>query len=63
MVPQRYYTRVGGKTDGPFSARKLKQLVSSGQLLPNDRVRADGNPKSVSAGSIEGLFPHHLPIR
>jgi len=63
MVSQRYYTRVAGKTHGPFSTRKLRQMASAGQLLPNDRVRSDGNSKSVSAGSIAGLFPAHIPIR
>jgi len=57
MVSRMYYTRVGGKTNGPFSPRKLRQLASAGQLLPNDWLRMDGNAKSVRAGNIEGLFP------
>lgn len=57
MLSQWYYTRVGGKTDGPFSARKLRQLASSGQLRPDDRLRMDGHAKSVRAGNIAGLFP------
>ncbi len=57
MLSQWYYTRVGGKTDGPFSARKLRQLASTGRLRPDDRLRMDGNSKSVRAGNIAGLFP------
>ena len=58
MVSRMYYTRLGGKTDGPFSAKKLRQLASAGRLQPDDRLRTDGNAKSVRAGTIEGLFPH-----
>lgn len=56
MVSQSYYTRVGGKTNGPFSLRRLRQMASVGKLHPNDMLRMDGNAKSVKAENIEGLF-------
>ena len=61
MVSQWYYLRVGGNPNGPFSARKIRQLASAGQLLPDDRLCLDGNPKVVRAGNIEGLSPPTSP--
>lgn len=61
MASQWYYKRVGGKTSGPFSGIRLRQLASSGQLRPNDSLRMDGNKKTVRAGDIEGVFPHSSP--
>jgi hypothetical protein len=57
MVSQWYYTQVGGKTNGPFTTRKLRQLASTGQMLPNDKLRLDGHSKFVRAGNMAGLFP------
>jgi hypothetical protein len=61
VLSQWYYTRVGGKTNGPYSVRKLRQLASAGQLRPDDRLRMDGNAKSVRAGNIDGLFSPSAP--
>lgn len=57
MVAQWFYKRTGTTVHGPFMTRKLKQLASSGELRPNDRLRMDGSTKVVRAGTMEGLFP------
>jgi hypothetical protein len=57
MLSRWYYTRADGQTDGPVSARRLRQMASAGRLHPGDRLRMDGKAKTVLAGDIEGLFP------
>jgi hypothetical protein len=41
---------------GPFTAEKLKELASTGVLLPTDKVRRVGKDKMVTAGRVKGLF-------
>jgi hypothetical protein len=44
---------------GPFSAKKLKAMAASGQILPTDSVRREGGTMMVTAGRVKGLFPIH----
>ena len=61
VASRSYYTRVGGKTNGPYSVRQLRQLASAGRLTPDDSLRMDGNARSVRAVNIEGLSRIRLP--
>src|SRR5438128_9554773 len=55
MNDQWHYVR-GGKQVGPVSTPELKQLASSGQLLPTDMVWKDGMPSWAPAETIKGLL-------
>jgi hypothetical protein len=58
MSTQWFFAKDGskGKMHGPVTARELKRLAATGELLPTDRVKRDGREKSVSAGRVKGLF-------
>ena len=56
MPSQWYYKQVGREMVGPCTARELKQMASSGQLLPTDRVHREGMMKPVRARRVKGLF-------
>jgi hypothetical protein len=51
-----YYTQDGPIMRGPVTGRTLKQLASTGQLLPTHRVRKEGMISSVKARRVKGLF-------
>jgi hypothetical protein len=55
MSEMWYYNR-GGATVGPVSAPDLKQLASSGQLVPTDLVWKEGMRDWVPAEQLKGLF-------
>ncbi len=56
-MPNRwFYTRDGQKMIGPVSSQSLKQLASTGKILPTDRVWKEGMEKKVRARRIKGLF-------
>ena len=42
---------------GPFTAKELKEMASSGQILPTDTVRREGAEMMVAARRVKGLFP------
>jgi hypothetical protein len=42
---------------GPFSAKKLKAMAASGQILPTDSVQREGGEAMVTARRVKGLFP------
>jgi hypothetical protein len=56
MAKRWFMTRDGKKRYGPFSRAQLRQLVSSGRLLPSDMLWPEGAPKWVPASSVSGLF-------
>jgi hypothetical protein len=56
MSTQWFYQRDGQEMLGPCSAKELKHLASTGQLLESDRVRKEGMEKPVRAGRVKGLF-------
>jgi peptidyl-prolyl cis-trans isomerase B (cyclophilin B) len=52
-----HYTLNGQQAATPVSATQLKQLATSGQLKPTDRVWQDGMLDWVPASALKGLFP------
>ncbi len=51
-----YYAKEG-RQHGPVSSSQLRQLASSGQLLPDDLVFREGSSNWVAASTVSGLFP------
>ena len=56
MASRWFYTHDGQPRLGPFTAKKLKEMAASGQILPTDAVRREGKDKSVTANRVKGLF-------
>ncbi|MFO0811292.1 MAG: DUF4339 domain-containing protein [Gemmataceae bacterium] len=56
MPPTLWYYEHEGKPGGPVTVSQLRQLASSGQLLPTDKVRKDDMTKWVKARAVKGLF-------
>jgi len=54
-VPRWYYAR-DGRTMGPVSAARLKELVASGVVTPADLVRPAETEVWVPARAVKGLF-------
>ena len=56
MPPTLWYYEHEGQPGGPVTVSQLRQLASSGQLLPTDKVRKDDMTKWVKARTVKGLF-------
>jgi hypothetical protein len=56
MAGQYFYAR-GEQRFGPFSGTRMKELATSGDLVPTDTVWKHGMKKSVRAGRVQDLFP------
>ena len=56
MADQWYYAQQGQR-QGPVSDEELKQLASSGQLKPTDKVWKKGMVAWEAASAVEGLIP------
>ena len=56
MADQWYYAQQGQR-QGPVSEEQLKQLASSGELKPTDKVWKKGMAAWEAASAVEGLFP------
>jgi GYF domain 2 len=56
MQKKWLYSRDGRVMLGPCTSKELKQLASTGQLLPTDKVRSESMEKAVMARRIRGLF-------
>jgi hypothetical protein len=56
MASEWHYTRNGQQAPEPVSSSGLRQLASSGQLLPTDLVWQEGMPNWMPASSVKGLF-------
>jgi uncharacterized protein DUF4339 len=56
MSTRWFYTRDGRTMLGPFSSQALKQLASTGQILPTDRVRKASMERTVRARRVKGLL-------
>jgi hypothetical protein len=41
---------------GPCTSLEMKQLASTGQILPSYRVKRKGRVKTVIARNVKGLF-------
>jgi len=59
MASKWFYKRDNQMMLGPFTAKKLKEMAASGQILPTDTVRRDGAEMMVTARRVKGLFPPH----
>lgn len=55
-MAKQWYVRAGRKIRGPFSAAKLKELVSRGSLTPRDFVRPEDRSEWTAAAEVKGLF-------
>ena len=61
MASEWFYTVNGQQSQDSASDAQLKQMATSGQLLPTDMVWKDGMPNWVAANTIKGLFPGSRP--
>jgi hypothetical protein len=55
MASQYFYSR-GAKEFGPFSATRLRELASLGEILPTDSVWQEGTAQRVPAAKVKNLF-------
>lgn len=52
----RWYIQRDGERFGPYNMLQLKQMTTTGQLLPVDFLLAADASEPVPAGSVPGLF-------
>ena len=52
-----WYYAHDGKKIGPLSGRELKDLATSGRILPTDTVWSEGTEWGVVARKVKNLFP------
>ena len=57
MAQQQWFVVRGEREEGPFSGTVLKDMASSGKLLPTDMVRRGDVETARPASHIKGLFP------
>jgi hypothetical protein len=57
MASRWFHKRDRQPMHGPFTAKKLKEMASSGQILPTDSVRREGTDTMITAQRVKGLFP------
>jgi hypothetical protein len=57
---QWYYAR-NGQRFGPVTDEQLKELATSGQILPVDSIWKEGMDKWAPASNLKGLFPDAAP--
>jgi hypothetical protein len=59
-----YFVAIDGKSTGPFSISKLKEMIASGKLSATSLVWKEGMKDWVAAETIEelkGLFMPPIP--
>jgi hypothetical protein len=56
MASQWFYSPDGQKMLGPCTSLEMKQLASSGRILPTYRVQRKGRATTVMAKNVKGLF-------
>jgi GYF domain 2 len=56
MPTQWFYSLDGRTMCGPCTPLEMKQLASSGRILPTSRVKRKGRTKTVMARNVKGLF-------
>ncbi len=61
MASEWFYTVNGQQSPNSASDAQIKQMATSGQLLPTDMVWKDGMDNWVPAHTIKGLFPASRP--
>lgn len=52
-----WYVQHNGKTVGPVSAAKLRQLAEAAKISPKTRIRPGEDGDWVNASRVKGLFP------
>jgi hypothetical protein len=60
MASKWFHQRDRQPIHGPFTAKRLKEMAASGQILPTDMVRREGSDAMVTAQRVKGLFPSHI---
>ncbi len=55
-MTEKWYVARGGEQHGPYSIAHLQQFAEQGRLVPTDMLLKEGEPKWVSATTVEGLF-------
>ena len=63
MPTKWFYKRDDQSIQGPFTAKKLKEMASSGQILPTDTVRRETAEKMITARRVKGERQLRWPIR
>jgi len=58
---QNWYVSRNDKQAGPYPGAVLKQLATTGKILPTDLVWKDGSDVRKPASQIKGLFPSVPP--
>lgn len=58
----QWYLEADQRKVGPFTLAQVRQFVNAGRLKPTDYVLFEGEPKWVTAGSVEEIFPVVVPI-
>jgi hypothetical protein len=53
---QWFYSQDGRNMLGPCTSLEMKQLASTGKILPTYRVQRKGRDKTVIARNVKGLF-------
>jgi hypothetical protein len=56
VATQWYYSPDGQKMHGPCTSVEMKQLASTGKILPTYRVQRKGRATTVMAKNVKGLF-------
>ncbi len=56
MSTQWFYSLDGRTMLGPCTSLEMKQLASTGKILPTHRVKRKGRVKTVMARNVKGLF-------
>lgn len=51
-----WYVKHNGKTVGPITSAKWKQLVGSGRIIPETQLRLGDDGKWVVASKVRGLL-------
>src|SRR4051812_38579018 len=57
-----YYYTHDDQPQGPYSAREMRQMAASGEILHTDTVWKEGASLGLEAGKVGNLFPR-LPIK
>ena len=60
-MSDQFFVDRDGKRFGPFSALKLKELASSGQIYLTDSVWKQGMERPILASRVKNLFPAPPP--
>lgn len=62
-MADQWFVQRDGQRFGPYSAAQLKQMTTTGQLLPVDLVSKGEGSKWVAASQIKGLFAATAPAK